>query len=149
MVADVVTKKEALYTNEIIDTEGNVQRAVIDLQPIVNSGVLSVISSEDEDEIELFIQLATGIDDGEAMTGAIAISRRMTMATDDRKGRRFLRECAPEIDLITTPEIVKHWVENSRAKEAEVRAVIGRIRDGANFTIQRGHPLTDWWSTYS
>src|SRR5947208_17094709 len=56
-----------------------------DLQALIDQGLLTVVSPGSEEEQDTFIDFAVHLDDGEAMTGAIAVHRNWAIATDDRK----------------------------------------------------------------
>src|SRR4051812_35969525 len=59
----------------------------------------------------LFVQLAADIDDGEAMTCALAVRRGYAVATDDRKTLRLLRERHPQVQILSTSSIVSGWID--------------------------------------
>jgi predicted nucleic acid-binding protein len=57
---------------------------------------------ESPEEDALFVQFAAKIDDGEAMTLALCVSRGYAFATDDRKARRIAASVAEPISLLAT-----------------------------------------------
>ena len=85
------------------------------------------------------------MDDGEAATGAIAIHRNWAIATDDRQYRSVFKREAPHIQLISTPELVKHWVDNAHPKADIVSQVLKDIETRANYWVRVKDPLFDWW----
>jgi hypothetical protein len=103
-----------------------------------------IVALQDEEE-DLFLALAAQVDDGEAITAAIVISRQWTIATDERKMHTVLSRIAPTIRVVTTPEIVKHWAEKTQCDRETLRNVLTTIETAAHFQPWRSHPLHDWW----
>ena len=89
-----------------------------------------------------FIDLATELDDGEAMTLALAIHRAHTVATDDRKAIRLLANRCP---LLTTPNLIKTWVDHDQPPSLDTRTTIMNIRDHGRYAPHTDHPLRAWW----
>jgi predicted nucleic acid-binding protein len=54
-----------------------------------------------ETEATTFVDLSREMDDGEALTCALAMHRQCDVATDDRKARRILSARAPQV-LVTS-----------------------------------------------
>lgn len=107
----------------------------------------AIIDLQEEEE-EQFFALAAQMDDGEAITAAIAISRRWAIATDERKVGLILSRTAPTIHVVTTPELVKHWAEQSAVDGILLHSVLADIEDKARFRPWRTHPLYEWWRSY-
>lgn len=104
----------------------------------------AIIELEEAEE-ELFFSLAAQMDDGEAITAAVAISRHWAIATDERKVGAILNRVAPALRVMTTPELVKHWAETSAIDVFTLRGVLAGIESKARFRPWRAHPLHDWW----
>ncbi|MEX2315332.1 MAG: hypothetical protein WD628_06400, partial [Thermomicrobiales bacterium] len=77
-VSDMVLQ-EALYVRRIVN--GVSEREPVDLAPLVASRALAVIGAADEGELQTFIDLSAGLDDGDAMTAALAIHRAYVLVT--------------------------------------------------------------------
>ena len=76
-----------------------------------------------EAEIELYFELATSLDDGEAMALAIAKTRQWILATDDRKATTIAEKM--KVKLVSTPELVKNWSEPRRGdKKRNPRSLV-------------------------
>ncbi len=114
----------------------------IDLAPLTVSGILTVLTSEDEHELATFVALTQHLDDGEAMTAALAIHRGALLVTDDRKAERVL---AGRVRLRSTLDVVKAWVDAERIDAAHVRQVLVAISERATYRPSRLHPLRRWW----
>jgi len=113
----------------------------IDLNPLIQSGSLTVCRAETEEEEELYVQLAAELDDGEALSIAISISRGHALATDDRKAIRIAKQLGV-VELITTPDIV------ASCSGIELIEVLQTIEFRARFSPSSDHPLRAWWTAH-
>lgn len=121
------------------------EREMIDLDPVVRSGMLSIITSDDEDELQTFIDLTQELDPGEALTAAIAIHRHAVVATDDRKAERILTERS--VPVRGTLDLIKTWTDARQLSESELRRVLIDLRFRATYEPRRSHPYRPWWDT--
>ena len=137
-VADVVLQ-EALYIRHIVEDVS--EREPVDLAPLVASRVLSVIGTEDEGELRTFVDLAVDLDDGEAMTAALAIHRAYVLVTDDRKAERLL---AGRVVLRPTLDLVKVWAEAKQVDDETLRAALTGIYE-RGYQPPNRHALKAWW----
>jgi predicted nucleic acid-binding protein len=117
-------------------------REEIDVDLLVAGGDLQRLVMAD-DELVRFVALARELDDGEAATLAVAESRRLAVATDDRKARRILTTLNPQPAVTTTAAIVRAWAAGRT--EEEIRACIRLIERRASFVPPRSDPDSDWW----
>lgn len=106
------------------------------LQPFIEQGLIRVVSPDTEVEENAFVNFAVELDDGEAVTGAIAMHRYWGIATDDRKARRIFARTSPHVQLLSTPELIKHWADTHKPPIEVVREVLQNIQTHAmNATI--------------
>jgi predicted nucleic acid-binding protein len=99
-VAAYVHAKEAMRIHGGPNGDITQKYERIDLQPFINSRLLTIVSPETEAENLTFVNFATALDDGEAITGAIALHRNWSIATDDRKATSFFTQNMPHIQTI-------------------------------------------------
>lgn len=140
MVCSAVSS-ESLYLRSM-DADGKPES--VDLTSLFTAGVLTHCGIETEAEEELYVSYALELDDGEAMSLAIAQARNLTLATDERKARRVIRENIPEVRLVSTAEIIHEWAQTR--EPAEVATVLRSIQVRARFWPQDPDPLAPWWS---
>ena len=124
----------------------NAPREHIDLRPLINSGLLTVCQVEGDQEEELYVDYASALDDGEAMSLAIALSRGYVLATDERKARRLFLEAATDPQYLTsTSELLRLWTEAERIQAARIKTALLQIESRARYQP----PATDvnhrWW----
>ena len=116
----------------------------ISLQPLVDRGLLGVVDPTSEPEYATYVDLALELDDGEAMTGAIAIHRRALLATDDKKAIRVLGRRLPESSIVRTSELLKDWADQGIPTD-QVREALRNVERRASFRPPRNDPLWEWW----
>ena len=139
-VADYVLEQEALYVRTIEEQEETVP---VDLSPLIDEGLLLVLRLGNPSEEASFVELAAVLDDGEAVTGAIALNRGHLVAIDDRKARRVLGEKAPGTRLVSTLDLMRQWGESVPVQE--VRDALRAMQHRARYIPGQRDPLYSWW----
>lgn len=142
-VSDVVSQ-ESLYIRRGGGGDDAREAIRIDLASLVTQQLLTIITTSDDSELSTFIDLAQELDDGEAMTAAIAIHRRLTVVTDDKKAIRVLKTAG--VTVTSSLHLVQAWADTNRVGPAELRRVLTDIRERGSYLPHRGHPLHAWWS---
>ncbi|HMV86852.1 MAG TPA: PIN domain-containing protein [Blastocatellia bacterium] len=144
----VVVEKESFYLRpddpqeELFDS--------IKLEPLIKSGILSLCDIESSQEATLYVDYASRLGDGEAMSLAIAESRGYVLATDDRKARRIFIESGNDPDsLISTSDLVRTWVDSQSVSPAKLKSVLMNIQHKAHFFPSRKDSNFAWWSKAS
>jgi hypothetical protein len=138
-----VVSGESLYLRSA-DADG--QPEPVDLAPFFEANLFTRCAIERNLEEELYVGYSMELDDGEAMSLAIAQSRNLALATDDRKARRVIAENAPALSLLSTPQIVRAWGEGRNP--AELVAVIRGIHTRARFCPSEADPFAPWWNAH-
>jgi predicted nucleic acid-binding protein len=146
-VAEFVVQQEALYIRLGESEQGMDEREPVDIAPLVSMGLIQIMAISGETEATTFIDFAREMDDGEAITCALAIHRACDVATDDRKARRVLAERAPQVPSISTLALVKQWSELAGVAKEELKSVLLSIWAGANYYPGERDPLYRWWVT--
>lgn len=148
-VATYVTQKEALWIRGESSELGRDERESIQVQPLVDSGLLQIVTIDSEEEAEMFATFASQIrDQGEAITGAIALNRNWAIVLDDEKARRLFQRSAAHLQLIYTLELVKYWVDLACPAENLIIETLQNIRKRAIYTPRKQNPLYAWWHLY-
>ena len=139
-VVDYVMEQEVLYVRIIGAQEGTVP---VDLSPLIDDGLLLVMRLETPSEEASFVELAAVLDDGEAVTGAIALNRGHLVAIDDRKARRVLGETGPGMRLVSTLELMRQW--SASVPVQEVSHALRVMQHRASYVPGQWDPLYAWW----
>ena len=146
-VADYVLELEALYVWRSSSGEAWEERVPVDLTPLIEEGIIQVWRLEHQEEEATFVNLASMVDDGEAITAAIAAHRGFAVATDDRKARRVLAEHTPIVPLVSTLELLKQWAEEYSVARSDLQAAMIAMRSGANYVPGARDPYNEWWQS--
>lgn len=137
-------RAESLFLRSA-EAEGG--REAVSLEPYLAAGTPAagtlVALALSEDEEDLFIRYARDLDDGEAMSLAVAERRGLPLATDDRKARAIAARDAPGVRLISTAEIVFAWAGGR--ERGVVAEAVRLIRERARFIPPAGDPRLAWW----
>ena len=142
-VVDYVMEQEALYVRTIGASGEQEETVPVDLSSIVEKGLLLVMRLEAPGEEASLVELAAVVDDGEAVTGAIALNRGYSVAIDDRKARRVLGEKAPGMRLVSTLEIMRRWAESVTIED--VGRALRAMQHRARYIPGQQDPLYAWW----
>lgn len=119
---------------------------LIDLHPLIDSGLLTVCHLEGDYEAELYIDYASALDDGEAMSLAIALARGLVLATDERKARRLFLEAAGDTKRLTsTSELLWQWAEAEAVAAGRLKAALLHIERRARYQPPNTDPNHRWW----
>jgi predicted nucleic acid-binding protein len=117
----------------------------VDITPLIDSGFLTILDVEHENEKTLYIDQATVVDDGEAMSLAIAIHRNLELAMDDRQATNYSRRQFPSLKIWTTPDILKSWADTTQLAPRQLSEAIRLIEARARYIPHKKHHLSAWW----
>ena len=139
----MVRERELLTLQKLRD-ENN--EDVNQFEAAIGKGLLSIVEFDSELEEETFINYVFELgDDGESATGAIAFHRDWAIATDDKKAISFFRQEAPDLQILSTLAIVKHWSEKEKLSSTTLQSALSAIRIRGRYVPHRNHPLLGWW----
>jgi predicted nucleic acid-binding protein len=118
----------------------------VNLRPLIEDRVLAVCDIETPEEEMLYVNYASALDDGEAMTLAIALARNWSLATDERKARRLFLETANNADLLTTTStLIKEWSEAKRVSPDRIKSILLQIESRARYRSPAWDVNNQWW----
>jgi predicted nucleic acid-binding protein len=136
-------KDEILYTQ---DSDSQTAPGIEQLNLTIEQKLIEIVDFESEQETATFINYVVELgDDGESATGAVALHREGSIATDDKAAVRFFQREMSHIQILTTPEIIKHWSEQISLETPALRDVLRAIRVNARYEPPKSHPLRSWW----
>lgn len=139
-----VVSKESMYLRS---SNPSTPPEVVDLRRFLDAQSLTVHDLSGGHEQTLYVDYAAELDDGEAMTVALALSRGWTMATDDRKARRiFLRDSGDAERLLSTAQILKNWSLAVRLSAEELKDMLLEVSLRGRFSPRSDDSDFDWWS---
>jgi predicted nucleic acid-binding protein len=118
----------------------------IDLRPLIDSGLLTVCHIEGAKEAELYVDYASALDDGEAMSLAVVLARGFDLATDERKARRLFTEATGDPKrLFSTSDLIRDWAEGERVPAENLRNVLLRVESRARYQPSTTDANFRWW----
>lgn len=137
-------EKESIYLRT--DNPPN-SLELIDFAALISPGLISVCDIETSEEANLFVNYSALLDDGEAMSLALALSRGHTLATDERKARRLFLEVAGDPQMLTgTSEILRGWIEDNSITADRAKIVLLGITRRARYFPSVSDPNYKWWN---
>jgi hypothetical protein len=147
-IAAYVNTEEALSVYVVSRESSPEDRERINLISMIEDGLLQVVDLTTIEEASSVIQFTSlRLDDGEAISAAIAVHRDWALATDDRAARRVCRQLHPSTELLTTTEMVRHWASHSNPPPSLLRGVLVMIENKANFVVGASDPMYHWWQS--
>ncbi len=135
-------EKESIYLRS---EDPNSPLELVSLLPLITVGLLEVCDVETEDEARLYVNYATRLDDGEAMSVALAIARDYCLATDERKARRIFLETGTRERLTCSSQLLRDWKETARISRNRTRTALLEIANRARFSPSEGDENREWW----
>jgi hypothetical protein len=118
----------------------------IDLHPLIESGLLTVCYIAGDQEAELYVDYASALDDGEAMSLALALSRGFLLVTDERKARRLFLEAAGDTNRLTsTSDLLRGWAGDARIEDARLKTALLQIETRARYQPPPTNANYQWW----
>lgn len=118
----------------------------IDLENLVNNQRLGIVSL-DAAETAAYVEYSSLVDDGEAMSLAIAEGRHLAIAVDDRRARNIAQGRGLLTTMLTTPDLLHSWAQQTKATNASMGALIKLIETRARYLPPKNHALKQWWRT--
>ena len=138
-----VVKKESIYLRT---RDPQNPKELIDLSDLIDRRILEVCEIENEKEELLYVDFAAVLDDGEAMSLAIAIARDLDLATDEQKARKlFLKEVGHPRRLISTSQLLRKWATASGLSAERIKAALSKIETRARYRPPIADPDYRWW----
>lgn len=145
-VAAYVRSQEA---RAVYTADGLGAQEAIDLDLYIDQGLLRVVDLETAAENAHYINFAANLgDDGEAITGAIAVERDWAIGTDDGAATKFFRQRCPQLRIISSLELLKHWAEAERVGATELEQALRLVRIRGRYQPHTRHVLYAWWQAH-
>lgn len=108
---------------------------------------MQLVDFESEAETDLFVNYTAILrDDGESASGAIAIYRNWAIVTDDKAAINLLFKENPNLELFSTPDMIKYWSDKDNLTHQTLKDVLLSIQTKGRYFPPKTHPLKSWWS---
>jgi hypothetical protein len=119
------------------------------LEPHTESGQLIVVESLTAKEEELYVDIASELDDGEAITAALAFERGWAIATDDVKANKLLIRNSHQLIRLSTSELLEHWSTTTIIPPGVLSKALRNIELHARYAPAGRDPYYEWWRSNS
>lgn len=136
---------EALYVYRGGSGDDARERESVDLAPLQRANLLQVLAVDTDAEAATFVALTVELDDGEAEALALAIHRNLAVATDDRKTLRIINQRFPDVEVFTTPSLLKQWADHCAIDPTRLRYVLRDVQERGNYLPRNDDALRAWW----
>lgn len=140
-VVDIVAR-ESLYVLSAAEAREPGERELIDLELAIDEGLLEIHSAENDSEFAMFIDYTVDLDDGEAMTLALARNRNGIVVTDDRKA---IRLASSVVEVRSSLDVIKAWIDTEAIASSTQREVLVALQERASYVPGKSHSLRAWW----
>lgn len=138
------TKEQEILFLRSPDGSGNRLEIMPVVDQLIEDGCVTLLEMTSAD-VEAHLHWAAQMRGGEAYCFAVAETRGMTVATDDRSCTNKARQVNPHIPCVTTPEWLKMWADSGSVSDHDVRQAKQNIVVQARFNLKPLHPLFSWW----
>jgi len=146
-VREVEAKR--IYSGPVEDLTGETEW--INLQPFIDDKLLQAVSLENEAEENMVVNFSSAarLGNGETIAAAIAVLRQWSLGTDDKVAISFFMRKVPQLHLISTLDIVKHWVDTTGPGSSVICCVLENIQNRASYKPSDKHHLYEWWKQHN
>jgi hypothetical protein len=139
---------QTVWEEELINFDRFEKSDRLQLDESVNNKIIQIVDFESESETDLFVNYVAILkDDGESASGAIAISRGWAIATDDKQATNLFRREKPNLEILSTPEILQYWAQKNKISDQDLKNVLKSVRVKGRYSPPREHPLANWWAS--
>ncbi len=129
-----VVSSETIYLRA---ADSNAPPDEVKLDPFMKSKSLTVYGLSGDTEQTLYVDYAADLDDGEAMTLALAFSRGFSI---------FLKEIGDSTRLLSTAQILRAWSKKEGLASGELKKLLLEVSRRGRFSPPSGDPDFSWWS---
>jgi len=150
-----VLEIEAIAGEDSEDTGARVERVILRsrIAALIENGTLTKLEISSVAEQNELIRFASQLDDGEAHTLALALTRGGRVATDDKKAIRVAEDAWDQasspagaaIPCLRTSELLFEWANEAGIADPELAPVLRAITRRATFLPPKSDPHFERW----
>jgi hypothetical protein len=119
-------------------------KSTVNLLPFIAAGVLVEVPFENID-VRMVVNLAAyGLNNDECATMAVAYRLGWGVGVDNVTSWRRIVAMLPQISLVSTSQLLKHWADTQHITIQDVCAVMQSMRRRGGYRFQKHDPLGDW-----
>ncbi|WP_231384498.1 hypothetical protein [Leptospira alstonii] len=141
-IASFVIEKEAHYF--LREANNVIEKVKIDISHLIKSASIAILHIEDH-EAQMVIDLSADVDDGEAYTIALAVSRKLNMASDDKKATYFFKNLCQDGIILSTEALLNKWANKNNIDSVILKSIIVKIEKCAKYSPPKDSEYFSWW----
>jgi len=118
------------------------------LGTMIKGGQIDNMRPESDEDFEWLLDFTATLGrrgEAEAMCFALAMSRKVSLATDDRKAISKARQLAFDRPVLSTASLFRQWAETTAPSDLVVATALQSVYDWACFKPPEGDPDSEWW----
>jgi predicted nucleic acid-binding protein len=127
------------------DADGQRSKEPTSTEPLRRAGRLKTRPLDDDALLDSFVAAAAHIKDTDASCIALAGVLQLPLMTDDRKERRIARELFPNIELVSTLDVLAEAERLLTWSASDLARVASDLRWRGNFAPPRNDPRGPWY----
>lgn len=136
---------EALYLSSPPDDEGVRRRELASTAGLRACGRLALRALDGDEFVNAFVDCAARLRDADASCVAFAGVSRLPLVTDDAKERKVARSLFPQIELVSTLDLVHDAIMALKMPEPEVFQLVHDLRWRGNFAPPKRDARAGWY----
>lgn len=117
----------------------------VELQRFLDRNLIEVVVLDADAESDCYVEYAALVDDGEAMSLAIAETRKLAIALDDRRAISIAHRRGFSGEMLTTPDLLHEWWQKKPMSEVEFGELLRLMEVRARYVPPKNHALRQWW----
>ena len=145
-VSTYVKQREALVVYKHTNVVNERERVPINLDQMIDSKLLETCDHNTPSITNRIVELASsGIRGmGEKVCVAIAAEHDWGVALDDHSATSKINHLMPNMQTITSLDILKYWSEQENITVRELDQVLKKLQFCGNYSIPKRHHLFNW-----
>lgn len=138
--------REALFLHAPPDDEGVRTKEPASTERLRVAGCLQIRELDSEPLLEAFVTCAAQLRDEDASCVALAGVLGLPLMTDDAKEQRVARAIFPNLEIVSTLEVIQDAVRRLALPEDAVLRLVADLRWRGNFAPPRRDPRSPWYA---
>jgi predicted nucleic acid-binding protein len=138
--------EEALFLHSSPDADGVRSKEPASTERLVQIGHLAIRRLDTDSLVEAFVECAAQLRDQDASCIALAGVLQLPLLTDDGKERRVARALFPNIDLVSTLDVLQEASQTLKLSDDDLTRMAADLRWRGNFAPPQKDPRSAWYA---
>lgn len=145
IVMSNLVRDETLFMSTPPDDKGARRREPASTDRLRQAGRLTARAHDVDEVVDTFVECARFLRDPDASCVALAVVFKLPLVTDDGKERRIARKLFPQVEIVSTLEILQKALGALALPESDVLRIASDLRWRGNFAPPRKDPRSEWY----